>query len=182
MTDDTEEWRPVVGFEGLYEVSPSGRVRGLPRLDARGRNWPGKVLEERRDKDGYLKVTLHRDARRHERRVHRLVLEAFVGPSPPNKPWALHGPNGITDNTPGNLYWGSPTRNTLDRKRDGTCNSQLITSCVNGHQYTEENTYRNPKTGARACATCRYKYAAEGNAKRAQARMANREGDKNGNG
>ena len=28
MTDETpEEWRPVVGYEGLYEVSDLGRVR-----------------------------------------------------------------------------------------------------------------------------------------------------------
>ncbi len=45
------EWRPVVGYEGLYEVSDQGQVRRVaPGMGTR----PGRVLRARKDKGGYL--------------------------------------------------------------------------------------------------------------------------------
>ena len=29
---NSEIWKPIVGYEGLYEVSNKGRVRSLPRI------------------------------------------------------------------------------------------------------------------------------------------------------
>ena len=80
---DTERWRPVPGWEGCYEVSDQGRVRGLSRTDARGRCWPGRIMAGSRDRsDWYVKVTLTFGRRRESRYVHRLVGEAFLGPCP----------------------------------------------------------------------------------------------------
>jgi hypothetical protein len=44
MTEKVEEWRPINGYEGKYDVGDLGRVRGIDRLDARGRKWKGRVL------------------------------------------------------------------------------------------------------------------------------------------
>ncbi len=91
MSAAQERWRPVIGYEGYYEVSTEGRVRGVAR---RARSTPGGVVEAmrgvpakvRRAKNcprrGHLVVELSREgiARRHV--VNTLVLEAFVGARP----------------------------------------------------------------------------------------------------
>lgn len=70
-----EEWRPVVGFEGLYEVSNTGRVRST-------HPWRGSTtreLTQHPDQKGALRVFLY--AMNEQRRsvfVHRLVAESFV--------------------------------------------------------------------------------------------------------
>lgn len=75
----TEEWLPVVEWEGIYEVSNIGRVR---RILALTNNRAGNVLKAGPDKNGYPRVFLSRDSRRCTRPVHRLVAEAFIGPRP----------------------------------------------------------------------------------------------------
>lgn len=80
--DDTpsEEWRPVVGFEGRYEVSNLGRVRRLTG----GRNTKaGKILKPQNNSRGYFTVRLgsnRQDSRDYT--IHALVATAFIGPRP----------------------------------------------------------------------------------------------------
>lgn len=125
-----EHWRPVVGWEDLYEVSDQGRVRSLDRWIAHqggSRFHAGRVLKPAPHNAGYPKVNLcpgKDDERAREREcayVHRLVLEAFEGPRPPGME-ACHGPGGPADNRwPGSgLHWGTPEENGLDKVRDGT--------------------------------------------------------------
>lgn len=45
-----EIWKDIKGYEGLYQVSNLGRVKGLKR---------NKILKPGKDKDGYLYVTLY---------------------------------------------------------------------------------------------------------------------------
>lgn len=66
-----EEWRPAYGYEGLYEVSDLGRVRGVVK---------GIVLRPNPARHGYLQVTLCQGGRRRTIAVHRLVLASFSGP------------------------------------------------------------------------------------------------------
>lgn len=67
-----EQWRPVVGWGDLYEVSNWGRVRSLPRVDVYGRNRPGVLLRP------YVgSVTLCRAGQRRCVYVHSLVAKAF---------------------------------------------------------------------------------------------------------
>lgn len=74
-----EEWRPVVGYEGLYEVSSLGRVKRVALHPIRG--TAGKVLTPK--EDAYLRVTLFRnDGKRYCYGIHALVAAAFVGPRP----------------------------------------------------------------------------------------------------
>jgi hypothetical protein len=113
MHDDTERWLPVVGFEGLYEVSDLGRVkshrRGAPR-----------ILRPGPSNYGHLSVVLGRG---NTRMVHRLVLEAFAGPCPRGHE-SLHGDGGPTDNKLSNLRWGTRTENIRDAVRHGTWHSE----------------------------------------------------------
>lgn len=72
-----ERWKPVLGFEGRYEVSDQGNVRSF----CKGKN---RILSPGTGVHGYLYVLLyHSDGKRKIRLVHRLVVEAFIGSIPP---------------------------------------------------------------------------------------------------
>lgn len=105
------------GFAGFYEVSDRGSVASLARATTRGRLLKPKVSAW-----GYQVVTLSRYGRHYERRVARMVLEAFVSPCPPGQE-ACHGPGGKLDDSLANLSWGTRSKNQgPDRVRDGTDN------------------------------------------------------------
>ena len=151
----TEEWRPVVGFEGLYEVSSRGRVRSLDRrvnTSSGTRLSRGQVLKGKR-KNGYQEVSLGRNGSRNFRLVHRLVCEAFHGPAPEGKPWVLHRDGDKSNNTPGNLYWGDPKQNAQDMITHGNHRNSRKTHCDRGHAFSAENTISTPE-GRRSCRTC----------------------------
>lgn len=124
-----EEWRPVPGAEGRYEVSNLGRVKSLRRVVSCGirrgkpqtRTVPEKILSPGKDTDGYDLV--HFSWKEKEKpkpcTVHKLVAMAFLGPKPEGC-WVLHGPNGKEDNSVENLYYGTPAQNVQDKWRDGT--------------------------------------------------------------
>lgn len=115
-----ENWRPVVGFEGRYEVSDLGRVRSLDRRDHRGHRIPGRLLRQcfTGRARNYLFVGLHWGGVT-LKGVHILVLEAFVGERPSGAD-ACHN-NGIgTDNRVTNLRWDSRSANHMDKNAHGT--------------------------------------------------------------
>lgn len=112
----TEEWRPVVGFEGLYEVSDQGRVRSAPRPKTRG-----GLLRPGGHRSGHLHVVLSRAGRVCTRQVHRLVLEAFTGPCPEGQE-CRHLNGDPADNRHVNLCWGTRSENVQDMIRHGTHN------------------------------------------------------------
>lgn len=114
-----ELWLPVVGYEGLYEVSDHGRVRGLPRQSA-SRPARGRILKHYigAGTRGYPSVRLSRESKGRNYHVHILVLRAHVGPPAPGQE-ARHGPGGKTDASLANLCWGTRSENIRDRVRDG---------------------------------------------------------------
>lgn len=164
MNATHEQWRAVIGWEGLYEVSSLGRVRSLDRMLPHRHaghlyRKPGRVLKTYKGPPhGYHAVSLScmRDGVqvRKVRRVHTLVLEAFVGPRQPGYV-ACHGVSGIDDNSVSNLRWGTQSENIQDVIRDGNNFELNKTHCKNGHPFDKENTYFNPaKQGSRSCRTC----------------------------
>lgn len=161
-----ENWKSAVGFEGVYSVSNLGRVRRDRGLTSNGKQWSGGILKPRYNQDGYAKYTFYLGGKPHYVLGHRLVCEAFHGPAPEGKPFALHRNDIPNDNRPENLYWGSLSDNQADILLNGNNHGRNKTHCVHGHEYTDENTYWNPKTGSRSCKTCRYKYTEEANQRR----------------
>lgn len=73
----TEVWKPIEGYEGIYEVSSFGRVRSLGRT-TNNRFYPPKVMKQQISKGGYLRMQLCRDNVRVIHLLHRLVARAFV--------------------------------------------------------------------------------------------------------
>lgn len=152
----SEQWRPVVGYEGIYEVSDHGRVRSLDRLVPRGSRpfrLKGRLLAQSTMRSGHKRVALCKNGKGRHHLVHRLVLEAFDRPCPEGME-ACHGIGGPGDNRLENIRWGTASDNMKDRVRHNTHHQANKSHCAQGHEYTEENTYI-PPTGGRSCRTCR---------------------------
>lgn len=154
----TERWLPVVGWEGLYEVSDQGRVRSLPR-EVNNR-WgttcrrSGRLLAPVARKDGYLHVTLYDSGKQRHRPIHVLVLEAFVGPRPDGHV-ACHWDGDRRNASLGNLRWDTPAANSADMIRHGTVPGRSKTHCPRNHLLVEPNLVRsNLKLGWRMCRAC----------------------------
>lgn len=104
----SEEWRDVVGYEGLYQVSDQGRVKSLER---KVRHWRGgeriqkeRILKQNAVYGGYLIVRLSDGGKSKTLKVHRLVCEAFHD-NPDNKSDVNHINEDKTDNRSCNLEW-----------------------------------------------------------------------------
>ena len=129
-----ERWLPVVGYEGLYEVSDRGRVRSLDReivvmmpggwKTASGRTvrrYRGKILKMNPSR-GYPAVVLSLMGKQDTRDVHQLVMEAFVGPRPAGQE-GRHLNDVKTDcRWPENLMYGTKKENFADRVLNGKGN------------------------------------------------------------
>ena len=116
----TEEWRAVPGYVGLYDVSSLGRVRSYLRPG----NYKNKKLTSPRIMSehltrGYKTVALTRDGRYKSHRVHRLVLESFVGTHPDGFE-AAHLNGDYQDNRSANLIWASHRENEGHKRQHGT--------------------------------------------------------------
>ncbi len=112
-----ETWLPVVGFEGIYEVSDAGRVK---RVKAAPRTRPGFILKPAvTPGKPYLRVCLRRDNQNHHRPVHQLVAEAFHGARQVGQV-VRHLDGNPLNNSAQNLCWGTPKENSEDREAHGT--------------------------------------------------------------
>ena len=150
-----EEWRDVPGYEGYYQVSNHGRVRSLDREVARrdGTTATLKGVNLRADENpkGHLFNHLCRGGRREKKYIHRLVLEAFVGPCPAGME-ACHWDDNPANNHLTNLRWASPSQNLMDRVRNMIHHEAQKTHCKRGHMFTPENIVNNG--GNRNCRKC----------------------------
>lgn len=149
-----EIFKPIVGYEGLYEVSNYGRVRSLPR-----RCTKGKVLKPGLVSGGYCGVVLSKDGKCSSLLVHRLVADAFI-PNPEGLIQINHKDENKANNCIDNLEWCTAQYNSeyskaipiaqlsLNGKILGIFKSareverkmgfkhQLITNCCKGAQNT----------------------------------------------
>ena len=119
----SERWKPIPGYEGLYDVSTTGNVRSYRAGAGRGMHiytTPQTQLCPATTANGYRRVSLtDATGERRNKVVHRLVLLAFVGPAP-NGHECCHR-NGIpADNHLENLRWDTRSENNIDSTLNGT--------------------------------------------------------------
>lgn len=150
-----EVWRPVLGYEDLYQVSSLGRLWG----SALWRGTRGRLLTlTPHPADGYFKVMLYKDGTRRPRLLHALVAEAFHGPRPPGQ--VVRHLDGVrTNNVSANLTWGTCQENSDDKMRHGNfagpaADNAVKIRCIHGHGFTPANTYIT-RQGQRQCRACK---------------------------
>lgn len=152
----TETWKPVTGYEGIYEVSDQGRVRSLARSVPRGAHTL-RVAERIMRPSGttYAVVMLRKPGVPSKTEaVHVLVLTAFVGPRP-DRSEACHGPGGPRDNRLANLRWDTVHQNNLDKVRHGTHHEASKPRCKRRHLLVEPNLCAGDlRRGWRRCKSC----------------------------
>ena len=117
-----EIWKPVPGWP-KYSVSNLGRVKGVYRRN----DNDGGILKNAGNEDRYM-VRLHNGKQTKLVFVSRLVLLAFRGPPPENKPLALHKDDDRINDCITNLKWG----NHQDNAKDADKNDRLVRGMTHG--------------------------------------------------
>ena len=151
----SEQWKPIPDFPG-YEASDQGRIKSVARTIVRGAGIEQpireRILRPHLDGQGRLFVSF---SGRTTRYVHRLVLEAFVGPKPPGHE-CCHLDDDATNNRLNNLRWDSRSANQLDAVRNNRHANATKTHCKYGHEFTPDNVIPHGPGGKwRRCRTCR---------------------------
>jgi hypothetical protein len=121
MVTDIEEWKPCVGYDG-YLVSSHGRVKSMKSGE------PYEMLSHPNHK-GYRMVCVRSGGKSFRRRIHRLVLDAFVGECPDGMQCS-HIDGDPANNRLDNLNWVSQMENHLQKELHGTSNTKLTENDV----------------------------------------------------
>lgn len=169
-----EEWKPICGYEGFYEISNYGRVKSLDY----NRTKQEKILRQGKNKYGYLMVVLYKEGKGKTIKVHRLVAQAFI-PNPNNFRCVNHKDENKTNNCVDNLEWCDHKYNlnykntqarrvastdfkafqarrvaSTDWKSVGRKNAEKLTNGVRSkqvYQYTKDGTLVAIWTSTREC-------------------------------
>ena len=133
-----EEWKNIIGYEGLYEVSNKGNVRNVRR---------NTLLKLSKNNYGYINVYLYKNGIRTGFRVHRLVALTFI-PNPDNLPQVNHKDEDKNNNSVDNLEWcdhkynvnyGHRTENSLNtRVKNGYADPDFIGFGLNEKEYMNQ--------------------------------------------
>lgn len=158
---ETEQWRPIPGCEGYYEVSDQGRLRSLRRTLPNGRTVGGRILcTSSIDGGGYICNRLG-DGMGGGRtwKRHALVLSAFVGPRPSGAV-GRHLNGNRMDNRLANLAWGTSSQNQRDTVEHGMHAKSNRTHCPRGHTLgMPNNVASEEQKNHRACLACARAFA-----------------------
>lgn len=115
-----EIWKDVVGYEGLYQVSNLGRVKSLTFYNNvhQKRYHRERILKGKDNMHGYLCVSLHKNGKIYQRKIHRLVAQAFI-PNPNNFAIINHIDGNKVNNNINNLEWCTYSHNEKEAYRLG---------------------------------------------------------------
>lgn len=106
-------WKPVVGYEGNYEVNEYCQIRTMFRRDKR-------ILKPATRPDwGHKYVSITMNGIRKKKYIHIAGLEAFVSPRPIGME-GLHNDGNTENNHISNLRWGTHKENMQDSLKHGT--------------------------------------------------------------
>ena len=125
---EIEIWKPIVGYEGLYEVSNYGRVKSIERYvkQADHLRYVPERIKKTSSHFGYPVVTLCANRKSKMYPIHRLVAEAFI-PNPRNKPFVDHINTDKTDFRICNLRWVDAKENANNITTLANCRERTYT-------------------------------------------------------
>lgn len=107
---EPEIWATVAAVS-TYEVSTLGRVR---------HKGSGRVVNARASGGRYAHFGYQTPSGVRTMRIHRAVVETFLGPPPFNRAHTRHLDGNPINNKLSNLIWGTASENNADRKQHGT--------------------------------------------------------------
>lgn len=158
-----EVWKPAVGFEGKYEVSNFGDVRSIgfyARICGNGQRYVRpKLLRKWIDKKGYYNVSItNSDNIRYNKKVHRLVADAFIPNDDVSRVEIDHIDTNRLNNNVSNLRWVTHKENMNNIK--SVIKQYLISSDSKMIERTlQTKRLKNTKTAPKKC----YQYDLDGN-------------------
>lgn len=124
---EVEIWKALPGATGV-EVSTLGRVRTLDKMVWNGKVTylkKGRVLKQRKDKDGYLLVDITINKKRVTKKAHRLVAQTFI-PNPDNLPEVNHRDCNTRNNNVENLEFCTASYNSQYREKHGISATEAL--------------------------------------------------------
>lgn len=153
-----ESWKPILKWEGYYEVSDRGRIRSVDRFVRHSgtslRRELGRIMSQHSNENGYLYVMASKHGQTKRIWVHRAVLEAFVS-SRPRGMVTMHLNNDPADNHVENLRWGTQAENIRQSVRDGRQANVRKKKCSRGHEFHDWNLAPAAlRQGKRSCLAC----------------------------
>jgi hypothetical protein len=119
-----ETWKPIKGYEGLYEVSNYGRIKTLQLTFPR-------IRKTKINPRGYEVIDLTKNKKDQQCRIHRLVAQAFL-PNPENKPEVNHIDCIKTNNHVSNLEWSTSQENMSHAAKNGLTASKQKNAAFKG--------------------------------------------------
>ena len=142
-----EKFKPIIEYEGLYEVSNFGRVKslykerqmpinkGTIRYKKSFRIYPEREMKQRTDKDGYYRVHLSKiGIKKKHPLVSRLVAQVFIK-NPKKLPCVNHMDNNRKNNNVKNLEWVTIQEN---KNWSILCGRQTKGEQINTNKLTEK--------------------------------------------
>ena len=101
-----EVWKDIPEYEGLYQISTLGRIKGFQTGE--------RILCPGKTKRGYFMTVLCKEGNRRTYHIHRLVALTFL-PNPENKPTLDHINRDKEDNRLENLRWASLSEQQINK-------------------------------------------------------------------
>lgn len=124
---DEENWKPIVGYAGRYEVSNHGRVRTYGKYKAKfDSNDDPSYIKPHDSGFGYLQIRLTRKGKTSSPKLHRLVAEYFLNKNDIFKTEVNHISGDKSDNHHSNLEWVTPSQNVHHAIKTGLATGRKL--------------------------------------------------------
>lgn len=153
-----EIWKDIKGYEGIYQVSNKGNVRGVVRPGS-----SGQILTPIKSSHGYYGVMLYNHRKYKHATIHRLVAEAFI-PNPEGKRTVNHMDGDKGNNAVSNLEWMTHGENHKHAYRTGlkkVSEKQRVAASITGKRTCELNRRKTPVMSFADGLVCEYSSAHE---------------------
>lgn len=160
-----EQWKPIPGYEGRYEVSDLGRVRSLDHVLPNGHFYKGQIIAPRKNNGGYMLVNLSRSNNIRTFSLHKLVALVFVD-NPNQLSQVNHINEDKTDNRADNLEWCTASYNTsyghrndtmINHRKKAVCQLTMSGEVVEIFPILNEAARRTGVNAAHICDVCKGK-------------------------